>query len=251
VGKVLAETPLELVMPIVFSVITYWMVGLADDGGSFVFFVVIMCLFVLMGSGIGLFLGATMVDVKKALTLSTIVVLGSILLGTHAFTTAHTTRHDTTRHDTTRHDTTRAQVVTRCVVLCCRRVLHQPGQPEGVDRVGAVDLVHEVLLRAGASQRVQGGQRDLRAGAHFRLRTRRAGDHRPGRARPPPRRDLHLGRRTAAPSLACVVSCGRVSCVVCGANGVCCVQIIFVVGVIVVSRVLAYLSLRYLNKPKR
>ena len=91
VGKVLAETPLELVMPIVFSVITYWMVGLADDGGSFVFFVVIMCLFVLMGSGIGLFLGATMVDVKKALTLSTIVVLGSILLGTRT----HATRHDT------------------------------------------------------------------------------------------------------------------------------------------------------------
>ncbi|ELR11672.1 ABC2 type transporter superfamily protein [Acanthamoeba castellanii str. Neff] len=81
VGKVLAETPLELVMPILFSVITYWMVGLADDGGSFVFFVVIMCLFVLMGSGIGLLIGAIMVDVKKALTLSTIVVLGSVLLG--------------------------------------------------------------------------------------------------------------------------------------------------------------------------
>jgi hypothetical protein len=37
----------------------------------------------------------------------------------------------------------------------------------------------------------------------------------------------------------------------CGANDVCGVQIIFVVGVIVVSRVMAYLSLRYLNKPKR
>jgi ABC-type multidrug transport system permease subunit len=90
VGKVLAETPLELVMPILFSVITYWMVGLADDGGSFVFFVVIMCLFVLMGSGVGLLIGAIMVDVKKALTLSTIVVLGSVLLGTHARHRPHT-----------------------------------------------------------------------------------------------------------------------------------------------------------------
>jgi ABC-type multidrug transport system permease subunit len=40
-----------------------------------------MCLFALMGSGIGLLIGATMLDVKKALTVSVIVVLSSILLG--------------------------------------------------------------------------------------------------------------------------------------------------------------------------
>jgi predicted transporter len=55
---------------------------LATDAGTFFFFTTIMCLFVLMGSGIGLLIGATMVDVKKALTMSTIVVLGSVLLGT-------------------------------------------------------------------------------------------------------------------------------------------------------------------------
>jgi hypothetical protein len=97
VGKVLAETPLELVMPILFSIITYWMVGLAENGGTFIFFTTIMCLFVLMGSGIGLLLGAIMIDVKKALTISTIVVLGSVLLGTlsctpHTHTTALTLR---------------------------------------------------------------------------------------------------------------------------------------------------------------
>jgi ABC-type multidrug transport system permease subunit len=110
VGKVLAETPLELVMPILFSVITYWMVGLADDGGSFVFFVVIMCLFVLMGSGIGLLIGAIMVDVKKALTLSTIVVLGSVLLGTRAPPPAHT--YDMHADDNK-----------FCLALCCCVVL--------------------------------------------------------------------------------------------------------------------------------
>ncbi len=40
-----------------------------------------MCLFALLGSGIGLLIGATVLDVKKALTASVIIVLGSVLLG--------------------------------------------------------------------------------------------------------------------------------------------------------------------------
>jgi ABC-type multidrug transport system permease subunit len=61
-------------------------VGLADNAGTFFFFTTIMCLFALMGSGIGLLIGATMVDAKKAVTLSTIAVLGSVLLGTYTAT---------------------------------------------------------------------------------------------------------------------------------------------------------------------
>lgn len=80
-GKVIAETPLELVLPFIFSVITYWMVDLSGDGYTFIFFIVIMWLFVLLGTGIGTLIGAAIVDMKKALTLSVIVVLGSILLG--------------------------------------------------------------------------------------------------------------------------------------------------------------------------
>jgi ABC-type multidrug transport system permease subunit len=40
-----------------------------------------LCLFALLGSGIGLLIGATVLDVKKALTASIIIVLGSVLLG--------------------------------------------------------------------------------------------------------------------------------------------------------------------------
>jgi ABC-type multidrug transport system permease subunit len=93
-GKTIAETPLELVLPFIFAVITYWMVDLSNDGYTFIFYIVILWLFVLMGTGIGTFIGAAIVDVKKALTLSVIVVLASILLGTQP----HSTRHDTRRH---------------------------------------------------------------------------------------------------------------------------------------------------------
>jgi hypothetical protein len=80
-GKTIAETPLELVLPFIFAVITYWMVDLSNDGYTFIFYIVILWLFVLMGTGIGTFIGAAIVDVKKALTMSVIVVLASILLG--------------------------------------------------------------------------------------------------------------------------------------------------------------------------
>jgi ABC-type multidrug transport system permease subunit len=40
-----------------------------------------VCLFALMGSGFGLFIGATVLDVQKAITLSIIVVLSSVMLG--------------------------------------------------------------------------------------------------------------------------------------------------------------------------
>lgn len=91
-GKTIAETPLELVLPFIFAVITYWMVDLSNDGYTFIFYIVILWLFVLMGTGIGTFIGAAIVDVKKALTMSVIVVLASILLGTQL----HSTRHDAT-----------------------------------------------------------------------------------------------------------------------------------------------------------
>lgn len=40
-----------------------------------------MCLFALLGSGIGTLVGAVMTDIKKATTISVIIVLSSILLG--------------------------------------------------------------------------------------------------------------------------------------------------------------------------
>jgi len=80
-GKMLAETPLELVLPLIFGCITYWMVNLSPNGGVFIFFLVILCLFTLMGSGIGLLISATVLDTKRAITVSVIIMLSSVLLG--------------------------------------------------------------------------------------------------------------------------------------------------------------------------
>jgi ABC-type multidrug transport system permease subunit len=80
-GKSLAETPLWLVLPILFSCISYWMVGMSSYSGNFFFFILIMCLFVLMGNSIGVMVAAIIPDLKKALTFSVVIVLGSVLLG--------------------------------------------------------------------------------------------------------------------------------------------------------------------------
>jgi len=80
-GKILAESPLELLLPITFAVITYWIVGLAPNGGCFIFYIVILCLYALMGSGIGTLISAVMLDVKQATTASVVVMLASVLLG--------------------------------------------------------------------------------------------------------------------------------------------------------------------------
>jgi ATP-binding cassette subfamily G (WHITE) protein 2 len=80
VGKTIAEAPLEMVLPLLFGVITYWIVGL-PGGGNFIFFLVLLCLYTLMGAGIGLAIGAAVVQMKKALTISIIIVLSSVLLG--------------------------------------------------------------------------------------------------------------------------------------------------------------------------
>jgi hypothetical protein len=56
-------------------------VGLSPRADTFILYIIYLCLFALLGSGIGLLIGATVLDVKKALTASVIIVLGSVLLG--------------------------------------------------------------------------------------------------------------------------------------------------------------------------
>jgi ABC-type multidrug transport system permease subunit len=56
-------------------------VGLAPKAECFILYIIYVCLFALMGSGFGLFIGATVLDIQKAITLSIIVVLSSVMLG--------------------------------------------------------------------------------------------------------------------------------------------------------------------------
>ncbi len=81
VGKTLAEAPIELILPFIFGTITYWMVGLSTDFYCYLLYILLIFLFVLMGGSMGLLVGAVVVQMKQALTLSVITVLGSVLLG--------------------------------------------------------------------------------------------------------------------------------------------------------------------------
>jgi ABC-type transport system involved in multi-copper enzyme maturation permease subunit len=54
---------------------------LAPKAGCFLLYILIVCLFALLGSGFGLLVSATILDVNKALMISVIIVITSVLLG--------------------------------------------------------------------------------------------------------------------------------------------------------------------------
>ncbi len=81
IGKTLAESPIELILPFIFGTITYWMVGLSTDFYSYLLYLLLLFLFVLFGSSMGLFIGTVVVNMKQALSLSVVAILGSTLLG--------------------------------------------------------------------------------------------------------------------------------------------------------------------------
>ncbi len=80
-GKTFAEAPVELILPFIFGTITYWMVGLSTDFYCYLLYLLLIFLFVLFGGSMGLFISTIVVDMKQAMSMSVIAVLGSTLLG--------------------------------------------------------------------------------------------------------------------------------------------------------------------------
>eukprot|EP01087_Luapelamoeba_hula_P007905 TRINITY_DN1945_c0_g1_i1.p1 TRINITY_DN1945_c0_g1~~TRINITY_DN1945_c0_g1_i1.p1 ORF type:complete len:724 (-),score=171.23 TRINITY_DN1945_c0_g1_i1:51-2222(-) len=80
-GKTIAELPLELILPFMANTIIYWMSGLNRDGYTYIIFLLLTWLFVIMGGSLGLLISAYFMDVKQGVTFTVIVVLISILLG--------------------------------------------------------------------------------------------------------------------------------------------------------------------------
>jgi hypothetical protein len=110
-AKVLAETPLDLVLPLFFGCITYWVVctapphppihfspmpslltapfrllarhlgGLVRARGAFFLWLLSLCLLTLLGSGLGLIVGAAIPNIQQAITIAVIFILSSIILG--------------------------------------------------------------------------------------------------------------------------------------------------------------------------
>ncbi|KAF5728020.1 ABC transporter G family member 9 [Tripterygium wilfordii] len=80
-SRTLGDLPMDLVLPTVFMIITYWMSGLKPNALNFFesLFALLFC--VLVSQGIGLALGAMVMDQKAATTLGSVIMLAFLLAG--------------------------------------------------------------------------------------------------------------------------------------------------------------------------
>ncbi|XP_027365607.1 ABC transporter G family member 21-like [Abrus precatorius] len=81
VARMVGDLPMELVLPTIFVTITYWMGGLKPSLVTFLLTLLIMLFNVLVSQGIGLALGAILMDVKQATTLASVTMLVFLLAG--------------------------------------------------------------------------------------------------------------------------------------------------------------------------
>ncbi|KAK7309982.1 hypothetical protein RJT34_07156 [Clitoria ternatea] len=81
VARMVGDLPMELVLPTTFVTISYWMGGLKPSLVTFVLTLLIMLFNVLVSQGIGLALGAILMDVKQATTLASVTMLVFLLAG--------------------------------------------------------------------------------------------------------------------------------------------------------------------------
>ncbi|KAI3719930.1 hypothetical protein L6452_20836 [Arctium lappa] len=80
-ARMAGDLPMELILPTVYVTITYWMGGLKPSLITFVLTVLIILFNVLVSQGLGLALGAILMDLKQATTLSSVIMLVFLLAG--------------------------------------------------------------------------------------------------------------------------------------------------------------------------
>ncbi|CAA0806949.1 ABC transporter G family member 9 [Striga hermonthica] len=78
-ARTLGDLPMELVLPAVAYTITYWMAGLKAKIGSFLLGLLVLLYSVMCTQGLGLALGAVVMDSKSAITLGSVIMLTSLL----------------------------------------------------------------------------------------------------------------------------------------------------------------------------
>lgn len=77
----LGDLPMELVLPTVFVIITYWMAGFKHNVINFLWTLAVVLYNVLVAQGLGLTLGAVVMDLKSATTLGSVIMLTFLLAG--------------------------------------------------------------------------------------------------------------------------------------------------------------------------
>ncbi|PWA60637.1 pleiotropic drug resistance protein PDR/CDR [Artemisia annua] len=81
VSRTLGDLPMELALPTLFCIITYWMAGLKAELGSFLYALFALLFSVLVSQGLGLALGALVMDQKSATMLGSVIMLSFTLAG--------------------------------------------------------------------------------------------------------------------------------------------------------------------------
>ncbi|XP_074567110.1 ABC transporter G family member 9 [Curcuma longa] len=81
VARMAGDLPMELILPIVFITITYWMGGLKPLAANFCANLAVVLLGVLAAQGFGLALGALVMNLKAATTLGSVLMLSFLLAG--------------------------------------------------------------------------------------------------------------------------------------------------------------------------
>ncbi|KAH7332371.1 hypothetical protein KP509_20G084300 [Ceratopteris richardii] len=80
-ARTLSDLPIEIGLTIIFVVIVYLMANLRHGFLSFIYTILAVCLDVTASQGVGFCIGAAIMDVQKASTLASVIVLGFMLAG--------------------------------------------------------------------------------------------------------------------------------------------------------------------------
>ncbi|KAI5311976.1 hypothetical protein L3X38_041149 [Prunus dulcis] len=81
ISRIVADLPMELALPTLFVTITYWMAGLKPTAGHFFHTLLVLLLSVLVAQGMGLALGALIMDQKRAAVLASVLMVSFQLAG--------------------------------------------------------------------------------------------------------------------------------------------------------------------------
>ncbi|PWA99575.1 ABC-2 type transporter family protein [Artemisia annua] len=80
-ARTTSDLPLDLFLPMLFLVVVYFMAGLRQTADSFFLTMVIVFLCIIAAQGLGLAIGATLTDLKRATTLASVTVMAFMLAG--------------------------------------------------------------------------------------------------------------------------------------------------------------------------
>ncbi|XP_057438955.1 ABC transporter G family member 22 isoform X2 [Lotus japonicus] len=80
-ARTTSDLPLDLVLPVLFLLVVYFMAGLRLSPGPFFLSILTVFLCIVAAQGLGLAIGATLMDLKRATTLASVTVMTFMLAG--------------------------------------------------------------------------------------------------------------------------------------------------------------------------